>query len=93
MIKITERTGWPHPAKADRDLAKTGSDPGLGFSSSPVQTTEGTLDETETSLSVPLLERTGRIEMGLTFPHLHSTYCLFVPLSASLPSRLAGLRS
>lgn len=40
--------------------------------------------ETETTFSVRT--KLTAFEMGLTFVHLHSTYCLLVPLSTSLPS-------
>ena len=63
---------------------KTGSDSGLGLSNSLLQTTRRT-HWTRQKQRFPFVEQTDCIEMGLTFPHLHSTYCLFVPLSDSLP--------
>ena len=63
--------------------SKTGSDSGLGLSNSLLQTRR--THWTRQKQRFPFVVQTDCIEMGLTFPHLHSTYCLFVPLSDSLP--------
>lgn len=63
-------------------ISKTGSDSGSRIPCCKRQDEHWTRQKQR----FPFVERTDCIEMGLTFPHLHSTYCLFVPLSASLPS-------